>query len=125
MNGLAIEQTLEACGLQSTTSFVYYDDITLSFHKNTVSTIMMRDNGKDVAGFRIYSSYGKPVCAIVYGLPVKTIVWWKFRESSTTYRGLYEFLNFTGTAEGKLNRHTIEQIKQLINSVFVKEKTND
>lgn len=81
----------------------------------------MKDKGKDVAGFRIYYSYGKPVCAIIYGMPVITLVWWKFRESSTTYRGLYEFLNFIGVAEGKLSRRIIEQIKQSTNSLFVKE----
>lgn len=120
MNDPVIEQILEVSGLENTTSFVYYDDIVLSFKKNCISTIFMKDKGKDVAGYRIYYSYGKPVCAIIYGLPVRTLVWWKFRESSTTYRGLYEFLNFTGIAEGRLNRRDIEQIKKSTNSLFVK-----
>lgn len=120
-----VEQILDACELENTTIFTYYDDIVLSFKKNILSTVTMVKGGFSVAYMRIYYSYGKPVCAVVNTQSSQTLVWWEFIESSTTYRGLYEFLNRTKIMEGKLNRNIIKELKQLENSVFVKEKTNE
>lgn len=120
-----VKQILDACGLEDTTRFHYYDDEVFSFKKNIMSTVVMDKGGTSVAYMRIYYSYGKPVCAIVDTPFTNNIVWWEFRESSTTFRGLYEFLNRTRILEGKLNRNCINSLKQSPNSVFIKEKNNE
>lgn len=120
-----VKQILDACGLEDTTRFMHYNDEVLSFKKNIMSTLVMDKGGTSVAYMHIYYSYGKPVCAIVDTPSTKNIVWWEFRESSTTYRGLYEFLNRTRTLGGKLNRNVINGLKQASNSVFIKEKNNE
>lgn len=120
-----VKQILDACGLEDTTRFCHYNDEVLSFKKNIISTVVMDKGGTSVAYMQIYYSYGKPVCAIVDTPATNNIVWWEFRESSTTYRGLYEFLNRTNTLGGKLNRNIINGLKQSSNSVFIKEKNNE
>lgn len=114
-----VKQILDACGLEDTTRFGHYDDEVLSFKKNIMSTVVMDKGGTSVAYMCIYYSYGKPVCAIVDTPSTNNIVWWEFRESSTTYRGLYEFLNRTHTLGGKLNRNIINGLKQSPNSIFI------
>lgn len=102
-----------------------------SFKKNLNIAATINRKCYPLAGAIIYYSYNKPVCAIINTSNRKYLLWWEFRESSTTYRGLYEFLNYHGIAKGKLNRRVIEDIKKSYKSFFVnqlkenKEKTND
>lgn len=114
-----VKQILDACGLEDTTRFGYYDDEVLSFKRNIMSTVVMDKGGTIVARIRIYYSYGKPVCAIVDTASSNNIVWWDFRESSTTYRGLYEFLNRTNIKLGHLNRNDIKMLKQTPDTIFI------
>lgn len=123
-----LRQILTSCG---NLEFVLYGWITLSFRRNIDVSMDVVQAGKSIAYVRAYYSYDNPVCAIVHTASGKYILWWDFRESSTTYRGLYEFLNWHGIAKGKLNRRIIEDIKKSYKSFFVnqlkenKEKTND
>lgn len=106
-----------------------YDDVelvpygwrALSFKKNIIVAAVINRKCYPVADTSIYYSYNKPVCAIIKTSNREYILWWEFKESSTTYRGLYEFLNLVSVAEGKLNRRIIEDIKKSIKSFFVKD----
>lgn len=96
-----------------------------SFRKNKLCGGTITRNGIPVLFVETYYSYNAPVCMVIKSNRGKCVLWWDFVESSTTYRGLYEFLNFTKIAEGKLNRRIIEDLKKSDKSFFVKDLKED
>lgn len=116
-----IKQILVVCNLEDVGIIRYYNKVALSFKKNIIynfSTVC-RDGNLINVHIQLYCSYGEPVCARVDTITSHKIIWWNFRESSTTYRGLYEFLNRTHTIDGKLNRSTIKEFKRAPNALFL------
>lgn len=96
-----------------------------SFKKNVNVAATINRKCFPVAYATIYYSYNSPVCAIIKVADIQYLLWWDFRESSTTYRGLYEFLNYHNIAKGKLNRRIIEDLKKSDKSFFVKDLKED